>query len=55
MLHLYKDGRLGDSNRRIYAITAHVGQASGPLSIWRGGVEHGVLKPLSKWRGVGVR
>ncbi len=30
MLRLYEDGSLGDSNGRIYAIAANVGQASRP-------------------------
>ncbi len=30
MLRLYEGGRLGDSNGRIYAIAANVGQASRP-------------------------
>ncbi len=30
MLRPYEDGSFGDSNGRIYAIAAHVGQASRP-------------------------
>ena len=30
MLRLYENGRLGDSNGRIYAMAANVGQASQP-------------------------
>ncbi len=34
MLRPYEGGRLGDSNGRIYAIAAHVGQAPDSLPIW---------------------
>ncbi len=50
MLRPSEDGSFGDSNGRVYAIAASFGQASRPFG--GGGVENGVLKPLSKWRGV---
>ncbi len=47
MLRLYEDGSLGDSNGRIYAIAANIGQASRPpLHLARGSRERRIEAPL---------